>query len=740
MRGSQSDRWFKGLAAAVCIAGCVLLGAATSAEGQPCDGGVWSPLIQRPTGEGRVAFDAARQTLVWFNGSQTWESDTGEAWVLRATSGPGPRTMSALAYDPGRRVCILFGGEGVYGTETFSDTWQWDGNVWTRISTSGPSARSGHTMVTDTDNVRIILFGGGAFEDASDETWVWDSSGWRQLHPQGLLPSPRRSCGLSYDSARHRVVLFGGYPYVTVADTWEFDGLTWSQVERASAPGDRWTQCAMAFDPSRGVSVLTGSVYDAANETWEWNGATWSLRDSQPANTRPYAIGMAYVPALGHVVRAGQANERAGWPVQEWDGSAWMPLGDAENSPPVFSSDPRMVYDSRRDRMVMFGWLGNPGTTSLWEFANDRWVPRPGEGPANGAALAYDSARGETVAVEWIATPSRHTWAWDGSSWRIASQSSPNGNAYAVGMTFDSIRNVVELYTSRVDQGPGSAMWEWNGSSWIMRSSETAPGSILTGVLAFDAARGRTVLYSDDRLPPKTWEWDGTSWYQGHPVHYPLPSLTIPSSLIYDSVRQRTVLLDGPVWFPSMWEWDGLDWTPVETRGQVGAAAYDPVRNRIVCYSGANTWVRTAAPVITGQPASQSVVQHEDVSFGVLVNAPAREIGYAWRQDMVPLVNGGRISGADGPILSIAGVLTSDVGSYDVVVSNACGSATSSAAMLSVAVCTLDFNADSILNSQDFFDYLNAFFASSLSADFDHSGTVDSQDFFAFLDAFFAGC
>jgi hypothetical protein len=54
--------------------------------------------------------------------------------------------------------------------------------------------------------------------------------------------------------------------------------------------------------------------------------------------------------------------------------------------------------------------------------------------------------------------------------------------------------------------------------------------------------------------------------------------------------------------------------------------------------------------------------------------------------------------------------------------------------------CPADFNADRVVNSQDFFDYLAAFFANRSSADFGQDGTLNSQDFFDFLTAFFAGC
>jgi uncharacterized membrane protein len=56
------------------------------------------------------------------------------------------------------------------------------------------------------------------------------------------------------------------------------------------------------------------------------------------------------------------------------------------------------------------------------------------------------------------------------------------------------------------------------------------------------------------------------------------------------------------------------------------------------------------------------------------------------------------------------------------------------------APCAADFDHSGAVNSQDFFDFLAAFFASDPRADFNGNGSVDSQDFFDFLGAFFAGC
>ncbi|MGE3106759.1 MAG: hypothetical protein AB7G11_13140 [Phycisphaerales bacterium] len=52
--------------------------------------------------------------------------------------------------------------------------------------------------------------------------------------------------------------------------------------------------------------------------------------------------------------------------------------------------------------------------------------------------------------------------------------------------------------------------------------------------------------------------------------------------------------------------------------------------------------------------------------------------------------------------------------------------------------CPPDWNMDGSLNSQDFFDFLAAFFSNV--GDYNHSGATDSQDFFDFVADFFTGC
>ena len=93
--------------------------------------------------------------------------------------------------------------------------------------------------------------------------------------------------------------------------------------------------------------------------------------------------------------------------------------------------------------------------------------------------------------------------------------------------------------------------------------------------------------------------------------------------------------------------------------------------------NGAVLSVIANAPVITTQPASQTVATGTTVTFTVAASGTPAPT-YQWQ------FNGINISGATGTSLTLTNVTTVNAGTYQVVVTNSAGSATSNGAVLTV--------------------------------------------------------
>lgn len=89
------------------------------------------------------------------------------------------------------------------------------------------------------------------------------------------------------------------------------------------------------------------------------------------------------------------------------------------------------------------------------------------------------------------------------------------------------------------------------------------------------------------------------------------------------------------------------------------------------------------SPVITNQPSSATVAAGGTMSFTVGVSNPAGAT-YQWQFYNTNISNGGSISGATGPTLTITGASASNVGHYRVLVSNGSGSVYSQSAALAL--------------------------------------------------------
>ena len=102
-------------------------------------------------------------------------------------------------------------------------------------------------------------------------------------------------------------------------------------------------------------------------------------------------------------------------------------------------------------------------------------------------------------------------------------------------------------------------------------------------------------------------------------------------------------------------------------------------------YDGSSSFVETIGgpAVLVTSPASRTNNAGTTATFFAAGGGSA-PLSYAWLKDGVPLADGGNISGAGTPTLTLSNVLGGDAGSYALMVSNSGGSITSSVATLSV--------------------------------------------------------
>ena len=151
------------------------------------DGRQWRRLqasgaTPRPRSNFAMAFDDRRGVLVVHGGDDTSKRRYGDLWEWdgarwrqpdQGATKPGVRTGHSMVFA-GEQV-LLFGGKGTKGTGRRGDLWGWDGVRWVqRQSATPPGKRSGQVLAWDPDRRVLVLFGGGKKERRTlADTWEY---------------------------------------------------------------------------------------------------------------------------------------------------------------------------------------------------------------------------------------------------------------------------------------------------------------------------------------------------------------------------------------------------------------------------------------------------------------------------------------------------------------------------------------------------------------------------------------
>jgi uncharacterized protein (TIGR03437 family) len=288
----------------------------------------------------------------------TWaQSELAFSRVASGDPAPSGRIDGPLAYDAAGRLLLLFGGQD---NASRNDLWAFslETQRWTELNPAGnrPPARFGHTTIFDPVRRRLVVFGGQAGGFFSD-VWAYDVAGnaWQQLAPDNAGPSRRYGHSAIYDSARDRMVISHGFTDAgRFDDTWAFD-LASGRWQNLSPSGTR---------PLR--RCLHHAVYDARNQQMLLFGGCASGNGPCPLDDL-WAFDLT----------RNQWTQRSSTPrpaARQWYA---------------------MAFDSRRQRLVLFGGSGGRGSLNdTWEYdpAADAWAQLSPRGETPAARSRHEAA------------------------------------------------------------------------------------------------------------------------------------------------------------------------------------------------------------------------------------------------------------------------------------------------------------------------------------------------------------
>ncbi|HEV2316025.1 MAG TPA: hypothetical protein VGV89_00410 [Thermoplasmata archaeon] len=248
-------------------------------------------LSHAPVGRNRFGFawDAADHRAVLYGGynyllnnpflTDTWTYAAGNWTQLSPTVHPSAPYGLKLVYFPPLKGVIAFGGEALWGTAYYNDTWLFRHGNWTQLfPATSPPRRSEYTMAYDPGRQDIVLFGGtdGSSQELQD-TWVFNGTTWAKLN-LSFHPSGRQAASMVYDPIEGGVLLFGGSnaSHGAAPGTWLFARGSWHDLRSTNTPLRVWTPVAVT---ANGTPVFLGgqrsnTIY---NTTYEFYAASWHM-------------------------------------------------------------------------------------------------------------------------------------------------------------------------------------------------------------------------------------------------------------------------------------------------------------------------------------------------------------------------------------------------------------------------------------------------------------------------------
>lgn len=319
---------------------------------------------------------------------------------------PSPREAAEMAFDPLLNETVLFGGTTTAPDQ--GDTYAFTASGWHVLATTGPgpAPRWGGGFCFDGTLGELVLFGGRNATQLFGDTWAFNGSAWTELAP-AAAPSPRWGLSMTYNSRSGNLILYGGLvetlqptpgPVVALNDTWQFDGVDWTNDTAAAGFGPVGPG-SLVYDPADRYSVLVGGEAPR-NHVWVLSRGLWRELYTGPASTPPAAdlVGTAVwdTEAEGVLVFGGYLNGSVSNATWIYRSGGWTNLTSQLPYAPAARANESLADDPNASGVLLFG--GNVPALAGGE-ANDSWWFRgvPFASRVSSAPAATDAGHPVTI-------------------------------------------------------------------------------------------------------------------------------------------------------------------------------------------------------------------------------------------------------------------------------------------------------------------------------------------------------
>ena len=637
----------------------------------------------------------------------------GSMWQTLGTGLSGGFATALAEYQGELVACGTFSTAGGAAVGRVA---RWNGSTWQSLGAGiGGTSPLGYARAMVVHDNALIVGGGFSTLDGSAFVWKarWDGAEWSSLPPGGWY-----SGNGVFSLASFHNELFVGGEFNVFASVWA-QGLVhlasgaWSNVAPVHGVAFNWSISDLA--------VVNGTVYAGGQfssvgsfglgHIAAWKGEEWAGLGSGVSQDPPYPFeGVFALAAQNEILFAGGSFELADDTpannVASWNEHSWAPLA-AEIGGSVYGLG---FYGQDLVATGSFTSAGGSPVSRIARWDGTVWHPLAEglSGGHNTSGYAIVEYNGELVVGNSFTTagtvPASNIAAWNGATWKPLG-AGVDGNVYA-GLVFGGELVVGGSFTMAGGSSI-NALARWNGTQWKALGSGLPSNSTVYCATIY---RGSLVVggafTSAGGVPVKNIaRWNGSSWQ----------SLGA-----------------------------GLGGSPrslVEFHGElIAGGSFARAGDQPSAFFA--RWTDTNIPWIARQPQPASISPGQPVSLTVAAATGYDNLSYQWRRVLsdnsrVNLVDDARITGATSSALSISSAILDDVGGYDCVVSNSCGSETSTVAAL---LCGADINGDTFVNGVDFDTFVDAFVLGDIAADYNHDTFVNGVDFDEFTLAFEAGC